>query len=187
MAFKVYTKTGDKGTTALLGGTRVPKNHIRIECYGTIDELNSNIGYLRSILNHTWINEDLYSIQDKLFTLGSLIATDPDKDLKMALPSLEDSDVHIIEKKIDLMDEELPMLKSFVLAGGHPAAAYAHVIRCVCRRAERLCISLNEVSTPLPPLYIQYLNRLSDYFFVLSRYILHLNNQEDVLWQPHKK
>lgn len=184
MSFKVYTKTGDKGTTALLGGTRVPKNHIRIECYGTIDELNSHIGYIRSIYNSKEINDDLYIIQDRLFTLGSLLASDPQKSIKMQLPSLHEDDVTLLEKKIDFMDNELPILKSFVLAGGHPAAAYCHVTRCVCRRAERLCITLNEVEGNVPPLYYQYLNRLSDYFFVLSRYILHLNNLEDVVWNP---
>lgn len=184
MAFKVYTKTGDKGTTGLLGGTRVPKNHIRIEAYGTLDELNSHVGYIRTLLQNDELDHQLYHIQDRLFTLGSQLASDPNKTIKMNIPSIYEKDVVFLENKIDEMDEKLPELKSFVLAGGLPSAAYCHIARCVCRRAERLCVSLQEIEQNVPPLYIQYLNRLSDYFFVLSRYILLLNGKNDSLWLP---
>ena len=140
---KIYTKTGDKGQTSLIGGTRVPKHHLRIEAYGTVDELNSWIGLLRDhpIGDHTITM--LIDIQDRLFTIGSLLASDPEKG-KMKLPELHLSDIEELEKEIDRMDEALPALKSFILPGGHPVVSYIHIARCVCRRCERLVTHLSE-------------------------------------------
>lgn len=164
---KVYTKTGDTGTTALFGGTRVPKSHIRIDSYGTVDELNSYIGLLRDQPSNLSRSELLISIQDRLFTIGSILATEPGND-RVRVPQLKDSDVLALEAAMDAMDAELPEMKSFVLPGGHQAVSFCHLARCVCRRAERLVIALNEHET-VNSLVIQYLNRLSDYLFVLSR------------------
>lgn len=186
MSFRIYTKTGDKGTTALIGGTRVGKDNIRIEAYGTVDELNSQIGVISTSIENHLITDDLKIIQDLLFTIGSMLATDPDKDSKMQLPSLEERDVTFLEAKIDEMDSVLPALKSFVLPGGHIAAAHAHVARCVCRRAERICVHMANTNEAFPALVLRYLNRLSDYLFQLSRYILHLHKIADVTWEPRK-
>jgi len=184
MAFRVYTKTGDKGTTALIGGTRVSKGNIRIEAYGTTDELNSFIGMLSDQLGDDaeitlWIRE----IQDRLFTIGSTLATDPNKDTKMALPDLHEEDVTWLEGKIDLMEEELPPMRSFILPGGHIAASTAHVCRCVCRRAERICVHMQQNDDFVSELVLKYLNRLSDFLFVLSRYIIHQKGAEEIPWK----
>ena len=142
MAFKIYTKTGDKGSTSLIGGVRVPKNHIRIESYGTVDELNSYLGMVRDMAHNTLINEWIHEIQDRLFTIGSVLATNPDKEVKMKLPDLHETDVIWLEQKIDEMNESLPEMRSFILPGGHIAASTTHVARCICRRAERICVGM---------------------------------------------
>lgn len=165
--WNIYTKTGDKGETSLLGGRRVPKHHLKIEAYGTADELNSFIGVLRDQDIAPRYREVLLVIQEKVFTAESLLACDhgckPDD-----LPLLEEEDVLFLEREIDLMNEALPELKHFILPGGHPAVSYAHVCRCVCRRAERIITQLAEQER-VEPLVIQFFNRLSDYFFVLAR------------------
>jgi cob(I)alamin adenosyltransferase len=179
---KIYTKTGDKGQTALLGGRRVPKHDARIEAYGTVDELNSWIGM---ILDHEIPGierETLLRIQDRLFTTGSLLASDPGRS-KTAVPELNDGDVEALEKEIDRMTEVLPPLKTFILPGGHPAASCCHVARCVCRRAERLVVALAE-NSPVEATVVRYLNRLSDYLFTLARFLLRHFGAEPVAWQP---
>ena len=181
--FKIYTKTGDKGGTSLIGGVRVPKNHIRIESYGTVDELNSFIGMVNDMCNNAPISEQIREIQDRLFTIGSVLATDPGKEIKMKLPDLHDTDVTWLEQRIDEMNEVLPEMRSFILPGGNLAASTCHVARCVCRRAERICVSMQEHNEHIPPLIIQYLNRLSDYLFVLARYIGHINNAPEIAWR----
>lgn len=184
MAFKVYTKTGDKGSTALFGGARVPKNHIRIESYGTVDELNAYIGLIRDNLVDERLREVLKEIQDRLFTLGAILATDPSKD-NLKTPDLQEADVSYLELEIDGMEESLPTLKHFILPGGHPTVSFCHVARCVCRRAERMTVALNE-NEPVLPVVMQYLNRLSDYLFVLGRYVGLLLEAEEVCWIPRK-
>lgn len=183
MAFKIYTKTGDKGSTSLIGGVRVPKNHIRIEAYGTVDELNSYIGMVSDAAGDATITEWLREIQDRLFTVGSVLATNPDKEVKMKLPDVHDEDVQWLEGLIDKMNEVLPEMRSFILPGGHIASSTCHVARCVCRRAERICVGMQEQEEYIPELIIQYLNRLSDFLFVLARYIAHNNKVEDVPWR----
>ena len=183
MSQKIYTKTGDKGLTTLIGGTKVPKNHLRIEAYGTIDELNSWTGMLNDQFAHEATRLVLREIQDRLFTIGSMLATDPAKKSKLALPDLHDSDITMLEKEMDAMDKNLPELKAFLLPGGHIAVSTAHITRCVCRRAERLCVGLQEMQEHVDPLIIQYLNRLSDYFFVLSRMISKHMGTEEIAWR----
>lgn len=183
MAFKIYTKTGDKGSTSLIGGVRVPKNHIRIESYGTVDELNSYLGMVRDMAQNTLVTEWLHEIQDRLFTIGSVLATDPGKDVKMKLPDLHDNDVIWLEQKIDEMNENLPEMRSFILPGGELAASTAHVARCVCRRAERICVGMQQQDEVVPEIIVRYLNRLSDFLFVLARYIAHINGVEDTPWR----
>lgn len=183
MAFRVYTKTGDKGTTGLIGGTRVSKDNIRIEAYGTVDELNSQIGLMNDLLQDEEIKAWALEIQDRLFTIGSSLATDPAKDTKMKLPDLHDSDIQWLEQKIDYMDEQLPMMKSFILPGGNVAASAGHVARCVCRRAERICVHLNNNDEFVAETVLIYLNRLSDFLFVLSRYIIHKKGGEEIPWK----
>jgi cob(I)alamin adenosyltransferase len=179
---KVYTKKGDKGTTGLIGGTRVVKHHLRIEAYGTVDELNSYIGLIRD----QDIDEDsktlLVEIQDRLFTMGSMLANDPDKS-KMQLPPLFEADVIKLEEAMDKMDENLPLMKTFVLPGGHTTVSYCHVARCVCRRAERIATHLNE-EIGVDELVLSYLNRLSDYLFVLARKLTKDLQVSEVPWVP---
>jgi len=179
---KIYTKTGDQGQTSLIGGTRVPKHHIRIETYGTVDELNSYIGMIRDVSHNDHLDFILSEIQDRLFTIGSLLASDPVKS-RMKLPDLHESDVHTLEKEIDLMNEELPELKSFILPGGHTTASWCHLARCVCRRCERLVSHLSEESE-VPAFVLIYLNRLSDYLFVLARKVLFDQKRNEVAWKP---
>tara|TARA_R110001592_G_scaffold88812_1_gene261415 strand:+ start:1165 stop:1713 length:549 start_codon:yes stop_codon:yes gene_type:complete len=164
---KIYTKTGDKGQTSLFGGKRVPKHHIRIEAYGTVDELNSYIGLIRDQEIDKQSIETLIEIQDRLFTLGSILATEPG-NVKVKVPQLLESDIELLEKEMDRMNETLPEMRSFVLPGGHTTVSYCHISRCVCRRAERLVIHLSE-EEEVSELTFKYLNRLSDYLFVLSR------------------
>lgn len=182
MSFKIYTKTGDKGTTSLIGGVRVPKNHIRIESYGTIDELNSYLGVVNDTTQHEKISVWIKEIQDRLFTIGSVLATAPNKEISMKLPDVHVEDVQWLEQRIDEMNELLPEMRSFILPGGHLAASSCHVARCVCRRAERICVAMLELNEEVPDLVIQYLNRLSDFLFVLARFIAHENGAADVPW-----
>ena len=184
MALKIYTKTGDLGKTSLIGGTKVPKSHLRIETYGTTDELNSYIGLVADMITDEKSKTTLKEIQDRLFTIGSSLACDPDKEPLMKMPDLKETDVELLEKEIDKMNESLPPMKFFVLPGGHPAVSTAHVARCVCRRAERLCVNMQEHELFVDPLVIKYINRLSDYLFVLSRYIGYLLGVEEVAWKP---
>ncbi|WP_299755012.1 cob(I)yrinic acid a,c-diamide adenosyltransferase [uncultured Pontibacter sp.] len=180
---KIYTKTGDKGTTALIGGTRVSKANLRIEVYGTVDELNSYIGLVRDQEVNKSRLDILKEIQDRLFTVGSTLATDPAKNTKMATPDLHEEDIILLEQEIDMYTAEVPPLRAFVLPGGHQSVSFCHVARCVCRRAERLAISLQEVS-PVDDLVIKYLNRLSDYLFALCRIMTQELGTEEVTWKP---
>ncbi len=180
---KIYTKTGDKGLTSLIGGTRVPKSSLRIDCYGTVDELNSYIGLLRDQDVNAVRRDLLKEIQDRLFTIGSHLATDPSKDPRQRLPDLHAADVTLLETEMDRLDKELEPLREFVLPGGHPSVSFAHVARCVCRRAERLVIQLREES-PVEDLVVIYLNRLSDFLFVLSRAMAHELGVAEVTWKP---
>lgn len=184
MAFKIYTKTGDKGQTSLIGGTRLPKHHIRIEAYGTVDELNSHIGLLRDVTEEKETNALLIEIQDRLFTIGSHLAADPVKN-KMELPPIHEDDITALEKAIDRIDGIVPEMKSFVLPGGHVHVSYCHIARCVCRRAERAVLRLAE-NEKVEDIHFKYLNRLSDYLFMLSRWMtLHYKAQE-IPWKPKK-
>lgn len=179
---KIYTKTGDNGLSSLIGGTRVPKSSLRIDCYGTVDELNSYIGLLRDQDVNTARRDLLKEIQDRLFTIGSSLASDPDKS-KMKIPDLHEQDVTLLEDEIDRMNATLPELRTFILPGGHPSVSFAHVARCVCRRAERQVILLSQDAF-VADLVVMYLNRLSDYLFVLSRQMAHDLGAEEVTWQP---
>jgi len=179
---KIYTKTGDQGMTSLLGGKRISKADLRIDTYGTVDELNSWVGLLRDQeVNHSR-KEILLIIQDRLFTIGSMLATEPG-NIKVKIPVLSEKDVVVLENEIDAMDSALPPMRSFVLPGGHTAVSFAHVTRTVCRRAERLVIALNETE-PVDALIIVYLNRLSDYLFVLARKMSNELNVEEAPWKP---
>jgi cob(I)alamin adenosyltransferase len=179
---KIYTKTGDLGQTSLIGGKRVPKFHPRIETYGTIDELNSFIGLIRDQPIDAHYREVLTEIQDRLFTLESQIARDPESKSPVPLPALHEQDVELLEHEMDIMDEVLPELKSFILPGGHPVVSYCHIARCICRRAERHAIRLSQAQ-PVDPINLKYLNRLSDYFFVLSRKLAKDFNAPEILWK----
>lgn len=179
---KVYTKTGDKGQTSLIGGTRVPKSHIRIESYGTVDELNSYIGLIRDLSEDAHVNAILVEVQDRLFTIGSMLASDPVKS-KMKIPDLLDSDITLLEKEIDRMNETLSEMRSFVLPGGHPTVSHCHIARCICRRAERKIVDLAEVDEVTERVQI-YVNRLSDYLFVLARKFSHDLQAIEMPWKP---
>lgn len=202
---KIYTKTGDSGTTALVGGTRVSKAALRVQCYGTVDELNAHAGLLRDQLESIGVENMILSIQEALFVLGATLACDPDKKSKIALPELKETQILDIEKQIDKMSDELPKMTHFILPGGHPFVSQAHITRCVCRRAERECVELLVQMNPavadpskraqkeeqsIDPLEIshkriaKYLNRLSDYFFVLGRYISLKLDVPEIKWQP---
>lgn len=183
MAFNIYTKTGDKGQTSLIGGTKISKAHLRIEAYGTVDELNSWIGLCRDILEDEQSKITLREVQDRLFTIGSALACDPDKETKMAIPDLMETDCKFLEQQIDAMEDLLPVMKSFILPGGDIRISQLHITRCVCRRAERCCVRLSE-ETRLDGMIIKYVNRLSDYLFVLARYTAHRINIPDIPWQP---
>ena len=182
MSSKIYTKTGDKGQTSLIGGTRLPKHHVRIEAYGTVDELNSHIGLLRDVIEEKNIFDLLISIQDRLFTIGSQLAADPEKN-KMQLPVVYEEDILALEKAIDEMNNQVPEMKSFVLPGGHIHVSYCHIARCVCRRAERSVLRLAESET-VNDIHIKYLNRLSDYLFMMARWIAKEQNSEEIKWMP---
>ena len=188
---KIYTKTGDAGTTSLFGGTRVPKHHIRIESYGTVDELNSYIGLIRDQEIDEGYKEVLMKVQDKLFTVGAILATDPEKAVlksgkeRLNIPKISEADINLLESEIDKMNNALPPMTHFVLPGGHTTVSYCHITRCVCRRAERLTTFLNEES-PVDPAVLKYLNRLSDYLFVLARKLSSDLKADEVKWIPEK-
>ncbi|MCO5267747.1 MAG: cob(I)yrinic acid a,c-diamide adenosyltransferase [Brumimicrobium sp.] len=182
---KVYTKTGDKGTTALIGGKRVAKNDIRVETYGTVDELNSWVGLLR---DHREILPEQYNqlieIQDRLFTIETIFASQPE-GVKMSLPPVFENDIIFLENAIDEMNDTLPPLTKFVLPGGSKLLSFCHIARCVCRRAERLAVGIEDESEQYR-ISLKYLNRLSDYLFVLTRKIAFDNNIKEVEWQARK-
>lgn len=188
---KIYTKTGDKGTTALYGGTRVPKHHIRIESYGTVDELNSYIGLVRDQEMNAHYKDLLTQIQERLFTLGAILATDPEKEKlksgkeRLNIPKIDEDDIQLLETEMDRMNESLPPMTHFVLPGGHPTVSYCHITRTICRRAERLTTLLNE-QEPIDSLVLKYLNRLSDYLFVLARKLTYDLQLEEIKWVPKK-
>jgi cob(I)alamin adenosyltransferase len=172
---KIYTKTGDAGTTALFGGKRVSKSDLRVDAYGTVDELNSYLGLL-------FEEDQIIQIQDRLFTLGAMLATEPG-NAKVKVPHLTEEDVIVLEKGIDTMEASLEPMKHFILPGGNQTVSFCHIARTVCRRAERLTVALNSIE-PIDPLIIKYLNRLSDYLFVLSRYLSKKTNAREIPWHP---
>ncbi|MCB4799679.1 cob(I)yrinic acid a,c-diamide adenosyltransferase [Neotamlana laminarinivorans] len=188
---KIYTKTGDAGTTALFGGSRVPKHHIRIESYGTIDELNSHLGLIRDQNINDNYKKILINIQNKLFTIGAILATAPDKATlkngkdRLNIEKITASDIGLLEQEMDTMNEALPPMTHFVLPGGHQTVSFCHIARCVCRRAERLAVSLNDLE-PFEPNALIYLNRLSDYLFVLARKLTYDLQANEVKWIPEK-
>ncbi len=182
MTFKIYTKTGDKGETSLIGGVRVPKYHLRIESYGTIDELNSYIGLIIDTMQNKRVSATLYEIQDRLFTIGSVLASDPKKS-NMKIPDVHEKDIELLEIEMDNMDAKLPELKNFILPGGTIAASHCHIARCVCRRAERLVVQLS-AETEVPEIIVRYLNRLSDYLFMFSRKLVHDAGATETVWEP---
>lgn len=183
MSFKIYTKTGDSGSTSLIGGTKVHKNDIRIETYGTVDELNSWIGLISDLLNDESLRNELKEVQDRLFTIGSSLATDAEKEPKMKLPDLHQSDIEFLEKRIDDMTAALPPMKSFILPGGHQTVSSIHITRCVCRRAERLCVNMQQHELFVEQKIVHYLNRLSDYLFTLARYAAQKLGAEEIPWK----
>jgi cob(I)alamin adenosyltransferase len=181
---KIYTRTGDRGTTQLFGGQRVPKHHLRIEAYGTVDELNSFIGWLRDLLTGDQLKEELLNIQNNLFVIGSLLAAQPGKK-GLALPELPPAAVKELEEAIDRMEVAVSPLRSFILPGGHPSVSAAHICRTVCRRAERSVTALSETEPgTVPNLIHEYLNRLSDYFFMLARFLTHQLGVQEIPWLP---
>ena len=181
MAFKIYTKGGDKGETGLLGGRRLPKNHIRIESYGSVDELNSWIGLIRDMTDFPIVEGVLEDVQNKLFVIGSELASDPEKEWDFA--KVQATDVEVLEKEIDRMEKDLSPLKNFLLPGGHPIVSHCHIARCVCRRAERNVVALDQTKDEVSPLLLQYLNRLSDYLFVLSRWVGQKLGADEIPWK----
>lgn len=182
---KIYTKAGDTGNTSLYGGTTVSKSHLRIEAYGNVDELNSYIGWLRDQPVNAARQEVLKEIQDRLFTIGSLLAASPEKS-NLKTPDLLLSDAEYLEKKIDAMELHLKPLQNFILPGGHATVSFGHIARTVCRRAERGIVSLHEIE-PLQTIIIQYMNRLSDYLFVLCRTMARELETQEVNWKPRQK
>jgi cob(I)alamin adenosyltransferase len=183
MAFKIYTKTGDKGKTSLIGGTKVLKSHLRIDSYGNVDELNSHLGLLGDYINTDAAIAVIREIQDRLFTIGSSLACDPEKESGLKIPDLKEEDITFLEKEMDRMNEELPAMTSFLIPGGNVAVSQAHVARCVCRRAERSCVFLSSNGEFVELLVIKYLNRLSDYLFVLSRYVGLQQGVTEIPWR----
>ncbi|SCX93213.1 cob(I)alamin adenosyltransferase [Nonlabens sp. Hel1_33_55] len=188
---KIYTKTGDTGETSLFGGTRVPKNNLRIDSYGTVDELNSWMGLLRDQPVDSEVKKFIIEIQDRLFTIGSILATPPEKELlkngkeRLNIPKISDENVSELETQMDQMEEDLPQMTHFILPGGHQSVSFCHITRTVCRRAERLAVELN-ASSPIDPQVIKYLNRLSDYLFVLARKLSKDLQAEEIKWIPKK-
>ena len=192
MSTKIYTKTGDKGTTSLFGGTRVAKHHIRINSYGTVDELNSWLGLLRDQEMNEHSRKMLIITQDKLFTVGAILATDPEKARlksgkeRLNIPRITYSDVEQLENEIDNMNESLPPMTHFILPGGHTTVSYCHIARTICRRAERMVTLLHE-NEPVDVMILTYLNRLSDYLFILARKLSFDLKADEIKWIPEKK
>lgn len=188
---KIYTKTGDTGKTSLFGGTRVPKYHLRIEAYGTVDELNSYIGLIRDQKIDSHTTEILLKIQNELFTLGSMLATPPEKEIlksgkeRLNINKVSEESVALLENEIDLMNESLPPMSHFILPGGHTTVSFCHIARCICRRAERITTQLSDESTINPKILV-YLNRLSDYLFMLARKLTIDNQAQEIPWIPEK-
>lgn len=188
---KIYTKTGDKGLTALFGGTRVPKHHLRIESYGTIDELNSYLGLIRDQDIDTQNKEGIITLQKTLFILGAMLATDPKKDIlkngkaRLDISKISNDDILSLEYEIDSMNESLAPMTHFIIPGGHQTVSFCHIARSVCRRAERLIVALNDLD-PIDPLVLAYLNRLSDYLFVLARKLAYDLHASEIKWIPKK-
>jgi len=188
---KIYTKTGDKGKTSLFGGTRVPKYHLRIEAYGTVDELNSYIGLIRDQKIDLHTKEILLKIQNELFTLGSMLATPPEKEIlksgkeRLNINKVSDESVTLLENEIDQMNESLPPMTHFILPGGHTTVSFCHIARCICRRAERIATQLSDESSINQQILV-YLNRLSDYLFVLARKLTIDNQAQEIPWIPEK-
>ncbi|MBE7629599.1 cob(I)yrinic acid a,c-diamide adenosyltransferase [Tenacibaculum piscium] len=189
---KIYTKTGDKGTTALFGGTRVAKHHLRIESYGTVDELNSYIGLIRDKNNTKNIQKTLLKIQGDLFILGAMLATPPEKETlkngkkRLNIDTITDGSIQFLEDEIDAMNADLPQMTHFILPGGHETVSFCHIARCVCRRAERLSVALHEEEA-IDLAILSYLNRLSDYLFVLARKLTKNLKVTEVKWTPEKR
>lgn len=181
---KIYTKTGDKGYTSLIGGTRVTKDHLRIEAYGTVDELNSYLGLVESFAGDALIADIIHKLQNELFTAGALLAADPERN-KMPLPELTASDIQFLEDKIDEFNACLPELRHFILPGGSQASSFCQVARCVCRRAERLVVKLSEISAVDERIVI-YLNRLSDFLFILARKLCIDAGNSEIKWFPRE-
>jgi cob(I)alamin adenosyltransferase len=206
MATKIYTKTGDKGKTSLIGGTKVSKGNARIEAYGTVDELNSYIGLVSDLLTSPGPRPGmaaeealpgvaappfprevpllLREVQDRLFTIGSSLACDPHKEPKLKIPDLKEEDIALLEREMDEMNARMPPMTSFVLPVGHPTVSTAHIARCVCRRAERCCVQLQEQGEFVEPLVLKYVNRLSDYLFVLARFAAFELKVPEIPWRP---
>lgn len=188
---KIYTKTGDAGKTSLIGGVRVPKYHLRLEAYGTLDELNAYLGLVRDQNIDTHSSDILLKIQTELFTLGAMLATPPEKELlksgkeRLNIEKTNDDKVALLENEIDSMNETLPAMTNFILPGGHTTVSYCHVARCICRRAERIATQLSDESTVNPQILI-YLNRLSDYLFVLARKLTLDTKSQEIPWIPEK-
>ena len=179
---QIYTKTGDDGTTALYGGKRLAKSDLRIDSYGTVDELNAHIGLLRDL---STIEDDkafLLEIQDKLFTLGSILASNPDKEKPKSIPDILKSDIKKLENEIDAINEIIEPLQYFILPGGHVNISQSHIARCVCRRTERICVALSQIEK-VDSLIIKYLNRLSDYLFTYSRKLAKLLSVDELKWE----
>ena len=189
---KIYTKTGDKGTTALYGGTRVSKNHIRINSYGTIDELNAWLGLIRDQEIDSYSKNLLTLIQNKLFTIGAILATDPEKAVlkngkeRLDIQKINASDIELLENEMDYMNDSLPPMTNFILPGGHTIVSYCHIARTVCRRSERMTTQLFE-KEPFDERILSYLNRLSDFLFVLARKLSKDLKADDFKWIPNKK
>ena len=181
MSFKIYTKTGDQGETGLFGGKRLPKSHLRIESYGTVDELNSWIGLIRDLTEYRKTEAVLEDIQNRLFVIGSNLATDPSKT--MNIPEVKMESITLLEQEIDRMEKELPPLKNFILPGGHSTVSQIHIARCVCRRAERNVVGLALIDQ-VPDIILQYLNRLSDFLFVLARWVGMRLEANEIPWNP---
>lgn len=184
MAFRIYTKTGDRGETALFGGKRVPKSHLRVDAYGTTDELNAFIGLLRDGLRDESVRNALSAAQNNLFAVGAHLASDPEKN--PAPPGISPDDIEWLEKDMDAMESGLPPLRNFILPGGHPSVSHCHLCRTVCRRAERLVVALQMAEEPVDEIVLKYMNRLSDWFFVLGRKLAADLNAEEVIWKPRQ-
>jgi cob(I)alamin adenosyltransferase len=188
---KIYTKTGDKGKTSLFGGTRVPKYHLRIEAYGTVDELNSYLGLIRDQKIDEHSIKTILKIQNELFTLGAMLATPPEKEIlkngtdRLNINKINEDSIALLESEMDYMNETLPPMTNFVLPGGHTTVSFCHIARCICRRAERICTQLSDESA-IDPQIIMYLNRLSDYLFVLARKLTIDNQAQEIPWIPEK-